>query len=247
MPELWTVKRVAEYLGVSERTVYDRVRSGELPAVRVGRVWRVRPEDVEVWLTHSTGAAIGREYGHGRAELEAELECVEDPLERRLVFVAVLSSAMEAQGRRPPVIVGGNAVEFYTAGGYATADIDLVAASDALAEVLSGWGFERTGRHWVDEMLGLVVEAPGSQLGPEESDHVLSVRVGRHTARVLGIEDLIVDRLNACVHWGHEESCEWAKRLLMVGEDIDSGYLRSRAQAELVAERLDQLWKDSGR
>lgn len=241
MADLWSVKRVAEYLGVSERTVYERVRSGELPAVRIGRVWRVRPDDVEDWLARSTGASLLRERGHGRAELEAELAGVENMLERRLVFVGVLSSAMEAQGRRPPVIVGGNAVEFYTVGGYATADIDLVAATDAVDAVLSEWGFERVGRHWIDESLGLVVEAPGAQLSADETAHVVEVQVGRHVTRVLGVEDLIVDRLNACVHWQDQESCDWARQLLRSHRDrIDPDYLRRRATEEDAAAELER-------
>ena len=50
MEELWDIARVASYLGVTERTVYNKVRSGELSAVKVGRLWRVRPTDLEAWL-----------------------------------------------------------------------------------------------------------------------------------------------------------------------------------------------------
>ncbi|MDZ4167894.1 MAG: helix-turn-helix domain-containing protein [Coriobacteriia bacterium] len=50
MDELLDIAAVAEYLGVSDRTVYNRVRSGELPAIKVGRLWRVRKADLEAWL-----------------------------------------------------------------------------------------------------------------------------------------------------------------------------------------------------
>lgn len=250
MPELWDVKRVAAYLGVSERTVYQRVRSGELPAVRVGRVWRVRADDVERWLEgtrvryqpRERPPAVVREGGPERKELDAALESVGDPLERRLLFVGVLSRAVEAAGWQAPVIVGGNAVEFYTAGDYATVDIDLVAAQEPLAQILPAWGFRREGRHWIDDELGLVVEAPGSQLEPSSAERVLKVEVGGYVARVLGIEDLIVDRLAACVHWRHEESCEWARALIGAhGSRIDMGYLRARAADECMGERLEKL------
>ena len=50
MDELLDIASVAEYLGVSDRTVYNRVRAGDLPAVKVGRLWRVRAGDLEEWL-----------------------------------------------------------------------------------------------------------------------------------------------------------------------------------------------------
>lgn len=50
MDELLSIEAVARYLGVSERTVYNRVRSGDLPALKVGRLWRVRAADLEAWL-----------------------------------------------------------------------------------------------------------------------------------------------------------------------------------------------------
>jgi excisionase family DNA binding protein len=50
MDELLDIASVADYLGVSERTVYNRVRSGDLPAIKVGRLWRVRVGDLQAWL-----------------------------------------------------------------------------------------------------------------------------------------------------------------------------------------------------
>ena len=221
MDDLWSITRVAEYLGVTERTVYTKVRSGELPALKVGRLWRVRESDLTAWLARgarsvSEGVAAGvypqastelastaAESGAvpGRPELEERLAGIGDVLERRLTFVALLSAAVEALGWPLPVVVGGHAVEFWTAGEYATVDIDLVAASEPLDQILRVWGFKRQGRHWYDDALGLVVEAPGSQLEPRQRSRVASVDVGGVRALVLGVEDLVIDRLNACAHW----------------------------------------------
>ena len=44
---LMNVYEVARYLGVSTKTVYRLVSRGEIEAVRVGSLWRFRPEDVE--------------------------------------------------------------------------------------------------------------------------------------------------------------------------------------------------------
>jgi excisionase family DNA binding protein len=47
---LLTAEEVAEQLRVSTMTVYRLIRRGELPAVRVGRNYRVRTADLEAYL-----------------------------------------------------------------------------------------------------------------------------------------------------------------------------------------------------
>ena len=45
-----TVAEVADQLRVSNMTVYRLIQSGQLPAVRVGRSYRIREEDVDRYL-----------------------------------------------------------------------------------------------------------------------------------------------------------------------------------------------------
>ena len=47
MEELLTIKEVADYLRLSKTTVWRWCKSGELPAFKVGRGWRVRKCDVD--------------------------------------------------------------------------------------------------------------------------------------------------------------------------------------------------------
>jgi excisionase family DNA binding protein len=46
-----TVAEVAEQLRVSTMTVYRLIKSGELVAARIGRSYRLRPEDVDGFLS----------------------------------------------------------------------------------------------------------------------------------------------------------------------------------------------------
>jgi excisionase family DNA binding protein len=48
-----TVAEVAAMMRVSKMTVYRLVHSGELPAVRVGRSFRVREDDANEYLRNS--------------------------------------------------------------------------------------------------------------------------------------------------------------------------------------------------
>ena len=45
-----TVQEVAQLMRVSSMTVYRLIKSGELPAVRVGRSFRVAEGDVDTYL-----------------------------------------------------------------------------------------------------------------------------------------------------------------------------------------------------
>lgn len=47
---LLTVAEVADLFRVSSMTVYRLIRNGELPAVRVGRSYRVREDDLQAYL-----------------------------------------------------------------------------------------------------------------------------------------------------------------------------------------------------
>jgi excisionase family DNA binding protein len=48
--EILTSEQVAEHLQVQHRTVQEWLRSGTLPGIKLGRLWRVRREDLEGFL-----------------------------------------------------------------------------------------------------------------------------------------------------------------------------------------------------
>ena len=45
-----TIEEVAKYLRVSERTVYDWAQKGEIPAGKIGTVWRFKKSEIEQWV-----------------------------------------------------------------------------------------------------------------------------------------------------------------------------------------------------
>lgn len=50
MPDLLSPKQLAEYLQLSQRTVYRLLERGDIPAVKVGGQWRFRKTAVDEWL-----------------------------------------------------------------------------------------------------------------------------------------------------------------------------------------------------
>ena len=51
-----TTEEVLDYLQVNLRTIYRLIKAGRIPAVRVGRQWRFRKRDIDVWLESSRPA-----------------------------------------------------------------------------------------------------------------------------------------------------------------------------------------------
>ena len=54
--QILTIKEVASYLKVHERTVYRLATKGELPAFKVANTWRFRLRDIDHWISAQTGA-----------------------------------------------------------------------------------------------------------------------------------------------------------------------------------------------
>jgi len=50
MNEIMTLEEVADYLRVSERTVYEWVQKGDIPGGKIGTSWRFKRSDIENWV-----------------------------------------------------------------------------------------------------------------------------------------------------------------------------------------------------
>ena len=169
-----------------------------------------------------------------------------DNWQRRLYFAGILTKALESEGIRP-IIVGGHAVEFYTLGGYATRDIDIaVQDRERLNGLLSSGGFKKEGRHWYSEELDMAIEAPASELAGD-AKRVTEVEVEGLTVYIIGIEDIIIDRLNAFVHWKSQRDGDWAEEMLAIHhKSIDLSYLNERAEKEETVRALKDMLKRTG-
>ncbi len=48
--EILTLKEVAEYLKLAEKTAYRLAAEGKLPGFKVGGSWRFKQQDVATWI-----------------------------------------------------------------------------------------------------------------------------------------------------------------------------------------------------
>src|SRR4030066_1569438 len=164
-------------------------------------------------------------------EILEKIRQMESPLKRQLLMAALITNLLEQKGKNAPIVIGGCALSYYSREVYFTADIDLAYADrEALDAVLKDIGFKKQGRYWVNEKLKIAIEVPSLVLVGEDSPvEVVDLGEGLQ-CKIIGIEDLIIDRLNACKYWKSEIDCEMAELLIRrYTREIDWLYLEKKA------------------
>lgn len=61
--DVMTVREVADYLKVKERTIYRLVAKGGIPAFKVGGSWRFRRAEIEEWITRRMKGGKTKDVG----------------------------------------------------------------------------------------------------------------------------------------------------------------------------------------
>ena len=164
-------------------------------------------------------------------EVLERIRQTESPLKRQLLMAALITNLLEQKGKDAPIVIGGCALSYYSREVYFTADIDLAYADrEALDTVLKNIGFAKQGRYWVNEDLKMAIEVPASILVGEDSPiEIVDFGEGLQ-CRIIGIEDLIIDRLNACKYWKSEVDCELVELLIKKYiKELDWAYLEKKA------------------
>lgn len=239
--QIMSIAEVSRYLGFSQRKVYQLVKDEKIPVSKIGGQYRFIKDEIDSWLRNSKPVA---EKSNNIALIN-RIKSIQDINKRRLYLIGLLTKKLEPEKVRP-IIVGGCALEFYTTGGYNTADIDIICpSSELLDSILSKWGFKKEGRHWINSGLDMYIESPGSVLKGADPSKVTRVRIEDVDVYLIGIEDLIINRLNATVHWHSSDDRYWVKELIYIHRNrIDMDYLRKRAGEEKTAQEFDNILKE---
>ncbi len=165
---------------------------------------------------------------------------IKQPYKRSVLITAVIAKALQEIGQ-DPILVGGTAVEFYTQGGYSTADIDMLSeGGPELAHRMIELGFKKLGKDFIHEKLKIYIEFPGRSLGMMERFRLVNVE--EMEFKIISVEDLIVDRLAAFKFW--KSAIDGINVLLLLEmDDLDETHLEQRAQTERVLDALEALKK----
>ena len=156
-------------------------------------------------------------------------------LRKKMLLLGYVTSKLEKK-KQSIFLVGGHAVETYTAGQFLTGDIDVTTSDSATTQkVLKSLGFEEIGMIWLNKPLGIAFHIVG-YFPPERSR---TIRVGPYKARIVGVEELILDRLSAAKFWNIPADYEKAKVLYDNFEkQLDKDYLREIAKKKKVDDLL---------
>lgn len=52
--EILTIKELSSYLKTSEKTIYRLLSKNEIPAFKVGNVWRFKKEGIDKWIKENS-------------------------------------------------------------------------------------------------------------------------------------------------------------------------------------------------
>ena len=156
-----------------------------------------------------------------------EFAAGKDRLTRHLAVAAALRQVLSGD----PIVVGGTAEEFWTADEYGETDLDLCAPLRPVdLTTLEALGFESEGRHWYHPHAQVAVEFPEARIdGDEARTH--EERVGSGSARIIGTDDLYLDRLRQATSKPDREDVEFKSALAVAAaryEEIDWDYVSQR-------------------
>lgn len=59
MTDILTIREVAQYLKLNEKTTYRLVAEGKIPGFKVGGAWRFRLSEIERWIEAQEKAHVG--------------------------------------------------------------------------------------------------------------------------------------------------------------------------------------------
>lgn len=154
----------------------------------------------------------------------------------------LVAAALAQAFIRPPVVVGGTAQQHWLSETYYATDLDLCPRPTRADEAeLWALGFEKQGRHWVRPDLKSAVEFPGS--GDDITDErTVEVWVQGEQAKVIGVDDLYLDRLRqSTANEGSREdhTMKTVVGLAVVwGSTLDLAYIKARISRVVAEEPL---------
>ncbi|MCM6773556.1 helix-turn-helix domain-containing protein [Nocardia sp. CDC159] len=101
---LYSVEEVADRLGLHVRTIRGYVRSGRLPAVRIGKQYRIAGADLEAFTGRpvpETPRASARRQRHSEVSSIVEIDAVDRATADRLSSVLMGAAGSRGRDERP--------------------------------------------------------------------------------------------------------------------------------------------------
>jgi len=140
--------------------------------------------------------------------------------------------------------VGGEAIDLYTAGNFATSDIDLVVDNKTITEkLLNKFGFGKQGNQlWLNSDLNIIVQVIDKSYSGDSS-RLKKFRVKNYELKVAAPEDLIQNRLYSAKFWKSNPQRDMEQSIALLGifsDSIDDTYLDKLAKEHDIVDYLNK-------
>lgn len=172
-----------------------------------------------------------------------EIKEERDLFRRRILFLGVLTSKLK-ENSVDAILVGGEAIDLYTAGNFATSDIDLVVDNKTITEkLLNKFGFGKQGNQlWLNSDLNIIVQVIYKSYSGDSS-RLKKFRVKNYELKVAAPEDLIQNRLYSAKFWKSNPQRDMEQSIALLGifaDSIDDTYLDKLAKEHDIADYLNK-------
>jgi len=142
------------------------------------------------------------------------------------------------------VLSGGAVVSIYSDNAYESFDLDFIRTGLArkVDDVMTGLGFEKTGRHWVHSDSAYWIEfSPGPvQVGDSVVTEFAERQTSVGTLRLLRPTECVMDRLAGFYHWSDDQCLEQAIAVAL-RHPIDLERVRKWSTRESAASKFEQF------
>ncbi|MGI0007234.1 MAG: DUF6036 family nucleotidyltransferase [Nitrosotalea sp.] len=170
-----------------------------------------------------------------------EMKEERDLFRRRIFFIGYLTTKLKENGV-DAILVGGEAIDLYTAGTFSTSDIDLVVDNKAVTEnLLNRFGFgKKENGLWFNLDLNIVIQVI-DQSYSGDSDRLQKFKIKNYEIKVAAPEDLIQNRLYSAKFWksNPQRDMEESIALLRIFADsLDNSYLNKLAREHDIVDYL---------
>ena len=169
-----------------------------------------------------------------------------DLFRRRIFFLGFLTAKLKESGV-DAILVGGEAIDLYTAGTFSTSDIDLVVDNKPITEkLLNRFGFgKKANGLWFNSDLNIVMQVI-DQSYSGDLNRLKKFKVKDYELKVAAPEDLIQNRLYSAKFWksNTQRDMEESVALLKIFSDsIDNSYLDELAREHDIVDYLAEARK----
>lgn len=164
-----------------------------------------------------------------------------DQFQRKLLFLGFFSEKLKEKGVNA-VIVGGEAIDIWTGGTFASADIDLLVQSKKITEkLLNKFGFEKQENTlWLNKDLAIVIHVIES-LYSGDSGRLKKMKIRKYEIQIASPEYLIKDRLCSFKFWKDNPQSDMEKTVALLrifSDSIDNSYLDILAKENHIEDVL---------